>query len=622
MFGIWRTVKKRFLCGMLIVTFNTTSLALLSAQTGDTPQTIAEVEAQQRKIDQLITQLGDPQYANRVQAQAELKAMGLTAFDALHRARDHDDIEIAMRARYLVRSMQVHWAFVDDPAAVRRILVKYGDHSSSERKTRMEQLAKLEKYQGVNALCRLVRYEASEQLSKQAALLIMQQEPPQEPAQRKTIAFQLRQETGPSRRAAARWLKNYAQTLLEPKSAIATWDKLTRAEEVTLSQFPKKSSRDITRDLLRWQAKMLEGLDRTDEALAVIRRTLDLLEGTQEQLLEMVDWLVEREDWAWTVIEEVAERFPVEFKKYADLMYRFAEAQLKHGQQEKAEETAARALAINPDDSLAHNRIALRLQRRNLMPWCENEYRHVIKISPAESFQHIYARLLLSELLHDRDRDLEAANTLSGVVKAMEQQQVMKMISETFGRTPGGIRSRMHYFFSQHHAQQKDQKKHQELLEKGIQEDPRDADVLIAMYRLSSQDEAWKTNTLRLVQEAVKYFQGEIKKYDNAIRQADNKSQEEALGRKLASANNQLAWLVANTTGDLDEAIQCSKRSLELRPESAGYLDTLAHCYYAKGDYRNAVKHQQEAVQKEPYSAQMQRQLKLFQKSLRDQQSN
>ena len=89
--------------------------------------------------------------------------------------------------------------------------------------------------------------------------------------------------------------------------------------------------------------------------------------------------------------------------------------------------------------------------------------------------------------------------------------------------------------------------------------------------------------------------------------------------RKLASANNQLAWLVANTRGDFDEAVRCSHRSLELRPGSAGYLDTLAHCYYAKRDYKNAVKHQLEAVQGEPHSAQMQRQLKLFQKSLQEQ---
>ena len=175
-----------------------------------------------------------------------------------------------MRARYLVRSMRVQWALADDPPAVRKLLVAYGERSSAERKNRMENLAKLPENQGITALCRLVRYESNEPLSKRAALLVMQHEQSQEQAQADKIAGQLRQVIGTSRRTAAKWLLAYAQTLQKPETVLATWDKLTRAEEVTLSQFPKQSSRDITRDLLRWQAAMLRNLDRDDEAIAVI----------------------------------------------------------------------------------------------------------------------------------------------------------------------------------------------------------------------------------------------------------------------------------------------------------------------------------------------------------------
>ena len=66
--------------------------------------------------------------------------------------------------------------------------------------------------------------------------------------------------------------------------------------------------------------------------------------------------------------------------------------------------------------------------------------------------------------------------------------------------------------------------------------------------------------------------------------------------RKLAGANNQLAWLVSNTVGDYAEAVRCSVRSLELRPDSPGYLDTLGHCYYAVGNFAEAVQAQQQAV--------------------------
>jgi tetratricopeptide (TPR) repeat protein len=77
-----------------------------------------------------------------------------------------------------------------------------------------------------------------------------------------------------------------------------------------------------------------------------------------------------------------------------------------------------------------------------------------------------------------------------------------------------------------------------------------------------------------------------------------------------------LAWLVANTEGDVDEAIRCSKKSLELRPGSASYLDTLGRCYFAKGDLEKAVECQLQAVALEPQMKQMAKQLELFQAAL------
>ena len=83
---------------------------------------------------------------------------------------------------------------------------------------------------------------------------------------------------------------------------------------------------------------------------------------------------------------------------------------------------------------------------------------------------------------------------------------------------------------------------------------------------------------------------------------------------------NQLAWLVSNTDGDYDEALRCSLKSLELLPNTAGYLDTLGRCYYVKGDLDNAVKTQAQAVRLEPYSGQIKRQLDFFKAAAADSQ--
>jgi tetratricopeptide (TPR) repeat protein len=71
---------------------------------------------------------------------------------------------------------------------------------------------------------------------------------------------------------------------------------------------------------------------------------------------------------------------------------------------------------------------------------------------------------------------------------------------------------------------------------------------------------------------------------------------------------------VGNTTGDYDEAVRLSQRSLEIRPDYPGYLDTLGRCYYAKGDFENAIKHQSQAVKLDPHSGQIRRQLEFFKK--------
>ena len=80
----------------------------------------------------------------------------------------------------------------------------------------------------------------------------------------------------------------------------------------------------------------------------------------------------------------------------------------------------------------------------------------------------------------------------------------------------------------------------------------------------------------------------------------------------MVCEENQLSWLIGNTEGDQEQAVQQSRRSLELRPHSAGSLDTLGRCYFAVGDQENAIKYQRRAHRREPHSQQIRRQLEEF----------
>jgi tetratricopeptide (TPR) repeat protein len=249
-----------------------------------------------------------------------------------------------------------------------------------------------------------------------------------------------------------------------------------------------------------------------------------------------------------------------------------------------------------------------------LFDWAEKEFRKLIQESAPGSQEDVLSRLVLSEMLHDLQRELAAAESLLGLVEAMDKDETVKQSVERMRDDAEGVYARMHYFYSEHYREQKDSKKQLEHLDKAAAYDAKDADVLIALYRLPNQDKARERKTLAMIQDATTEFQTEIETFRRAIESARNESEENGTERQLAVSCNQFAWLVGNTIGDYDEAIRCSHRSLEIKKNEPGYLDTLGRCYYAKRDLENAIKYQREAVRLDPHAGAIRRQLAFFEK--------
>lgn len=97
--------------------------------------------AADERIGRLIRELGAEQFLVRERAQAELERIGVSAFDALDEARDSEDVEVALRVRYLLRVLSTNWAQEEDPPEVKIVLKGYGEQLDTERKTRMERLS-------------------------------------------------------------------------------------------------------------------------------------------------------------------------------------------------------------------------------------------------------------------------------------------------------------------------------------------------------------------------------------------------------------------------------------------------------------------------------------------------
>ena len=553
-----------------------------------------ELSSVDERIARLIEQLGDDRYTTRERAQAELGKLGFKAFESLSEAQSHEDVEIAQRARYLIRSMRIDWTWNEDPPAVKTILKGYEQQGSDQRVRRMKRLAQLKAGEGIEALCRLARFERTDGLSKEAALLIIGQPHPEEKAECALRSRIIKVSLGPSQRTGAKWLRVYAHWLREPVVAVGEWEQIVTDERELLQISPERSSRKIVCHLLRRQAEMLRDVDQFDEAIRVTRTLFEHLDPEDEiQILETVDWLAQQQ--AWSLIVEGSHQFPHNFGENALLGYRLAQAYRASDDATMGSRVAAEALERHPKDVKKHEIVALELQRRGLVEWAEREYRHVIDLGPPASPTFIQAHISLAEMLHDLTREFAAAQALESLITSLEANRDERISSEQLRDNLAPHRSRMHYFFAAHFAQQNDRDQQRKHLNQAITIFPTDADVLIAMHHFPDNDEKWRTDLRGLINVAV-----------TAFRRAIQASPDDP---KLY---NQLAWLVSNTEGDFDEALKCSQKSLEFYPNQAGFLDTLARCYFAKGDLDSAIKHQTQAAQLEPYTMQIQRQLEFF----------
>jgi tetratricopeptide (TPR) repeat protein len=521
------------------------------------------------RIAQLIDDLGSDHYVVRRNAEQELVRIGFEAFDAVKAAEQSDDIEIAARAAYVAELITVQWTRDDDPPQVRQLLRDYGELTEESRRQRVGNLAALPEDAGLAALCRIVRFEHSPLVSKAAALAILAPErsgqvdqPPDRHRRESVIEGALARSTRP----AAGWLRTRILEMTEPAAAADRWDELVRQEQRTLRETPENSEMDFVLALTRLQITHLRSLDRDDEVLAALTRLVERAPDEVTALTTVLEWLVEQE--AFDAIDHLAARFETTISGDVRLLYALARAREVQGQNLAA----------------------------------EADYRRAIELGNRQQPQiALVASLRLSELLHDAADDQAAAEVLEELIAAAQQSPALERLLNAFGRTLDSVRSRMEYFHACAAATEGNTAAQRQHLERAVGHDSTDADVLIALYRLSSEDAEFRAEAMEKINQAARHFLDRIRESPDE-----------------PTWYNQYAWLIGNTEGDFDRAVEMSHKSLELRPDSAGYLDTLAHCYFAKQDFEAAVKYQRRAVELEPHTQLISNKLKVFEQALEE----
>jgi tetratricopeptide (TPR) repeat protein len=343
----------------------------------------------------------------------------------------------------------------------------------------------------------------------------------------------------------------------------------------------------------------LEKAQRKDEALAALRKLLEVETGDPLSLLRLADLLAKQK--AWPLVEEMETRFPGPVSRISLLLYCVANARAQQGKLQEAEATAARARGLDPGKAdqvlYRHAEVARELVERGMFAWAEQECRYVIAAADRQHLLGLFARHTLASMFHDLDENLKAAEVEKEMVEILKQAKPGKtdLPLESLAATTG----QMHYYYACHWLAQGDREKHRKHLDDSLAADPKNVDALIAAYRLADAPPEHRRKTVEGVKSCVAEMRKEIAKQPAQAVQYNN-----------------LAWLVANTEGDLDEALKCSRKSLELEPNNGGYYDTLARVYYARGDHASAVEYQAKAAELNPHSRQIARQLKLFQEAL------
>jgi tetratricopeptide (TPR) repeat protein len=561
------------------------------------------------EIQQLIAELGSDEDPVRRRAEEQLIRLGPEAFDELKAAEDHDDDEIAERVRYIIQQMRIPWTGPDDPPEVRRLLTRFADLSVAERADRIAELAALPDAAGLGPLCRVARYDHSPLAARRAAMAMLKLDLSAEV--RKAASATCLEELGASDRPPAHWIRLYLEELADPQGTIAAWAEAAAAEAALFQATPGDTDFYTVRDLLIRHMERCNELEMGDELsaalIAVVELTVD--EDHPEMLVDGMawglNWVIKHE--AWGALAPFENRFKDAFAQNRKALYYLAAAIRRSGGAGRANVLAKKAFELEADDEDERVALAGEIASLGCVDWAEMEYRRSIEEYPLIDMRSMEARSDLAVWLHDREEYQAAADLLGEFCDAIDadapaKQRLVEDLNDdgSSGRELlAGIAARREFYLACVAETQQDYDQQRAHLEVAAANYDKDPDILIAMYRVPGSDEDFQRRTRVRIRRAGQYVQTLIDEYP-----------------EIPTFYNQWAWLVANTEGDQELAVEYSKKSLELSPEEPSYLDTLGRCYYAVGDLENAVKFQRQAVALAPHYRVMQRQLELFEAAL------
>jgi len=600
----------------------------------------------------LIEQLGDPNYSKRELAKRELERIGYVTLDQLQAASFHPDPQIANTARFMVNSNQFAWTSDFDSPRVREILTNFSASESDGKALSVDELARLEREEGLTGLCRLARYESNGALAKRAAIYVLKSPSRTDQSQevrKKRIAALM--EDGES--TACAWVLAHLKNL--ERLDLNFWKDQLKNEFLLLEAKSPETNEFVVTNLGRWiveQCVANPGL--RNDAIPLAKSLVDQMGLSNSNPLDDKSIKsIEFAQWALGLKLHEVVKYQHSKLKYRIvrrepiLSYYLAESYLQSGDGEMAEKIAANAIAgipsaadgsewKEPSDELKDplrsrlegaigyrnqsskekkRLIAEKLADRGLFAWAEAEYK-LASDDDMTMVSTLTCLLLLAELQHSQDRFADARDTLGKFQGRYEKERMFREQMRDLPLPTSKMLSQYHLYAGDAAVQAGSDLEALNHYYRSLEIDPENVDALIGLYKLKVEDEQAKRRQVKHAQ-ITELAKLQIRELEEASRQANSLQYAEIVDH-LVRALNSYAWIVANTEGNIEEAIIYSRQSIALRPNDAALLDTLAHCYYADKRWGDAVEQQRKAVALKPNSPSMKKALQQFEAKLNE----
>lgn len=626
---------------------------------------LAEVVSNDERIAELIEQLGQPSYRKRQEAEWSLQQMGLSAFEQLLNATRSPEysIEIANAARYLIRSQTVVWYLDSDSFQVQNYLKDYDRLESDQRIARIKLLTEHGGNDSILALCRLVRYERTDLLSKAAGVHLLELLSRKQ-AFETTLMHSIDQALGASRREAAGWLRQLLVDAEQKQADSLAWKRICEVEldvPMPSDQSLATRQRQLILDLHGSAAKWVERFGNRETALNIAKLCIRILNESPHRVSEMT--LAFLDDWQMPeLVIELSKQYQQNFKDDFELGFLLAESYLKIGDKQKAEELAlntsdsinqfsdgvkvlGRMNSLNRANIIASSRKtrAWHLYNRTLFDWAEREYlRGLQDLIPTpdskdqnnatdEESNTLHRALepldaeirdALSTFYWEAGRHDEARDILQPLIERLEvpnetpRERVLRQLRL---RSIGEDQLLTAYYYYDGLAQLDNEQyaAANAAFLKALSYNDSNPDIVIAMKELA-ESEQFRTTYEEKFTSMREDLRQEVAKFERNRTNAHSRERRNVTADHLAATCNTLAWLLSKCERDTEDAVSLAERAVALAGEEPAYLDTLARCYFSAGRFDEALATQSKAVSLQPSNRLMVAQLEEFLKKAED----